>query len=506
MQKFFFLIILPLFIFSSCEKKQDYHHPKEVIIAGKVLNFDHENTDIYLDIPRLGLTWDHENAILDSLGNFCARFETYIPTDLWIRYKSNFPILVHPGDSIYVEFEGNTDQRVEILKTIKFTGSCAKTNQDAAAFLRKYYSNPTIIDRSAMQKAKKSLEVKEFINFLDSQKHQIDKVYENFVTEVSPDQETKLWASLICDQDYYDALQAYPYEHQYGNRLKSSDWDVSTSYYDALLNRLPITEKMFISGSSLSHYVNRFHYGYVWKHVFDYKLIEKYRNKKGIIDAPTGFMDSLHVYGAIKYTSDELLRQMVLTEIFNEFIKSKRIDVCEKYNNILNQYIREPFLKEPLLRLIYKLKDESENPKISSEALLKVVANSSTKQIMDSILHFNRGKVIYIDFWATWCSPCREEMSNSKEYMKEMKGKDIAFVFLCINSEEVSWKASLDALKIGGQHYFLSKEQSNDIRKAFDIEGIPYYTLFDKKGMIVEKGSHLRVIVAKEKIEKLLMK
>jgi thiol-disulfide isomerase/thioredoxin len=507
MQKFFFLIILPLFIFSSCEKKQDYRHPKEVTIAGKVLNFDHENNDIYLDINRLGFPTDHENSILDSLGNFCARFKTYIPTDVWIRYSSNFLILVHPGDSIYVEFEGNTDQRVEILKTIKFRGSGAKTNQDAAAFQCMYFSNPTANDRNAMQKARKSLEVKEYTNFLDNQKRQIEKVYENFVTQVSPNQETKLWASIFCDQDYYDALQAYPMEHQHENRLNTSEWDVLTSYYDALLNRLPITEKMFIGGYSLSRYVNRFHYGYVWKHFLDNKLINKYRTKKGIIDAPKEFMDSLYVYGAIKYTSDVLLRQMVLTEIFNEFIQSKRIDFCEKYNNILNQYIREPYLKEPLLQLIHKLKDECDHPKISSDALLKVVANSSAKQLMDSILNFNRGKVIYLDCWATWCAPCREEMPNSMELMKQMKGKDIAFVFLCINSEEVAWKATLDELKIGGQHYFLSKEQSKDIRNAFGIEGIPFYSLIDKRGMIVEKGgSHLRAIVAKEKIEKLLMK
>jgi thiol-disulfide isomerase/thioredoxin len=163
-------------------------------------------------------------------------------------------------------------------------------------------------------------------------------------------------------------------------------------------------------------------------------------------------------------------------------------------------------LKEPLFDLYNKTKERIENPKISMDAVLKKLDSSSINQIMDSILFNNKGKVIYLDCWATWCGPCRSEMPNSKKLMKQMDGKEITFVYLCIDSEEKLWKTCLDEFQLGGQHYFLSKKQSSDLRRIFEVNGIPHYFLFDKNGTIVEKGSHLRPDIAKGKIEELLKK
>lgn len=128
----------------------------------------------------------------------------------------------------------------------------------------------------------------------------------------------------------------------------------------------------------------------------------------------------------------------------------------------------------------------------------------STQQLIDSILKINTGKIIYIDCWATWCGPCKAEMPNSKKLMTELKNESVAFVYLCLKSQEKIWKENLSQLEIGGQHYLLNTEQSNTLYKAFDIQGIPFYILLNKNGQIVEKGSHLRPDVTKEKIEVLL--
>jgi len=109
-----------------------------------------------------------------------------------------------------------------------------------------------------------------------------------------------------------------------------------------------------------------------------------------------------------------------------------------------------------------------------------------------------------VDCWATWCGPCKTEMPYSKELSKQMVDKEVAFVYLCLDSEEKQWKATLSELQLNGQQYFLTKDQSTDFRKAFEISGIPFYFLVDSKGAIVEKGSHLRPNNVKEKIEKLL--
>jgi hypothetical protein len=95
-------------------------------------------------------------------------------------------------------------------------------------------------------------------------------------------------------------------------------------------------------------------------------------------------------------------------------------------------------------------------------------------------------------------------MPDSKQMMLEMAGKEVAFAFLCIDSEEKNWKTCLDEFKIDGQHIFLSKEQSSALRESLDIAGVPYHILIDRSGNIIEKGNHLYPHAAKTHIERLL--
>ena len=170
MKKIIYFLAFLVTISCSIKEKKQYQVPKKVTISGKVLNFDLEKNEIDLYVNRLGLSQEHINSQLDSLGNFSVSFESYIPTDIWLRYKTNFLVLTHPGDSIYVEFDGKPQQRPAILKTIKYSGDAAKTNQNAAVFQQMYYSNALYTDWDAKQKAKKDYEVDEYMQYLDTLK------------------------------------------------------------------------------------------------------------------------------------------------------------------------------------------------------------------------------------------------------------------------------------------------------------------------------------------------
>ena len=169
-----------------------------------------------------------------------------------------------------------------------------------------------------------------------------------------------------------------------------------------------------------------------------------------------------------------------------------------------DKYITEPFLKEPLYEKYLQVKQRIENPQVHNEAILKETANFSANQIVDDILQQNKGKVIYVDFWATWCSPCLQQMPNSKIVEHEFMDKDVAFVYVCLQSDEKQWKATLDRFQLGGHHYLLSNRQSNEIRNYLKIPGEPFYLLIDENGVIKEKGNDLRPLVAKDKIREML--
>jgi len=124
---YYFLCIL---ILTSCSSKTDKKEEltKEVVISGKVIDFDPNNRDISFSVNRPGFDQLDVDTKIDSLGNFNASFETYTPTDVWVSYETNFIIVVHPGDNINLEFNGNSESRSTILKTIKFSGDNVKTN------------------------------------------------------------------------------------------------------------------------------------------------------------------------------------------------------------------------------------------------------------------------------------------------------------------------------------------------------------------------------------------
>jgi thiol-disulfide isomerase/thioredoxin len=484
----------------------DFSTPKKVIIAGKVNNLTPDNHELKIYVHKLGFGQDEIHARADSLGNFQASFETYTPTDVWILYKTNFLVLVYPGDSIHVEFDGQPNQRPHVLETIRFTGDRAKTNHDAARFQSMFFSNPFYYDFNAKNRAKETYDVDRYLLYLDTVQQRINEIYNNFMVEVDPDSIVRIWAKTFIEQNYYDELSWYPMYYLRANDLQSGEWAVPDNYYDALLTRLPIEENMFVSGYAMMGFINRFHYNYSRSKIWEEEQNKQYRTPEGHITGTAEIMDSLHIYGIIKYTPDTLLRQMVLTEYFQQIINSSGIRLYERNKNIVDEYIVEPFLREPLLKLYTEVKDRIENPVLATNAYLNKLENTSAQQLFDTILAVNKGKVIYVDCWATWCGPCKAEKPNSKRLMEELKEKDVAFVYLCIDSEEELWKANLAEFQIGGQHYFLTREQSNDLRRAFEIRGIPHYFLIDQEGVIVEKGSHIRPNSVKERILGLLAK
>lgn len=119
----------------------------------------------------------------------------------------------------------------------------------------------------------------------------------------------------------------------------------------------------------------------------------------------------------------------------------------------------------------------NENPKVDPE------------KIFDSIISKYKGKVIYIDFWATWCSPCRRGMENIKPLKEEMKGEDLVFLYITNETSPIdTWNMMVPDIK--GEHYRVSKDQWNHLSARFGITGIPHYMVVDKEGKVVEKKLH----------------
>jgi len=99
-----------------------------------------------------------------------------------------------------------------------------------------------------------------------------------------------------------------------------------------------------------------------------------------------------------------------------------------------------------------------------------------------------RGKVTLIDFWGTWCPPCRESLPILKELRKKYNGK--AFQLISINSDddEDVWKTFIQSQHMDWTEYL---DSSGTLQEAFKIDSLPTYIVLDKDGVIRFRQSGL---------------
>ena len=126
------------------------------------------------------------------------------------------------------------------------------------------------------------------------------------------------------------------------------------------------------------------------------------------------------------------------------------------------------------------------------------------KDVVPFILSKFRGKPVLLDFWATWCGPCRMANEEMKPVKAELADKDIVYIFVAgENSPLETWKNMIPDLH--GEHFRLTEKQWNYVGKAFGIDGVPTYFFIDREGNIVEKQlGYPGVQQMKEKLLQLL--
>ncbi len=97
-----------------------------------------------------------------------------------------------------------------------------------------------------------------------------------------------------------------------------------------------------------------------------------------------------------------------------------------------------------------------------------------------------KGKVVLVDFWATWCPPCREEIPNVVSAFEKFKGQ--GFEVVSISLDEEDGRAKLDAFirknKMNWRHVFDGKGWGAEVAKLYGIRAIPFMMLVGRDGKI----------------------
>lgn len=101
-----------------------------------------------------------------------------------------------------------------------------------------------------------------------------------------------------------------------------------------------------------------------------------------------------------------------------------------------------------------------------------------------------KGKVVLVDFWASWCGPCRREMPALVEAYAKYKGKNFEIVGVSLDRDAAAWKESIKQMNMTWPQMSDLKFWQSEGAQLYAVNSIPHVVLIDGQGTIIARGLH----------------
>lgn len=202
--------------------------------------------------------------------------------------------------------------------------------------------------------------------------------------------------------------------------------------------------------------------------------------------------------------------QLQLVKSLIESIEVRTLHDLESLNKTkenvtdLATLIEYPALNKALLNAYTSLVEDIvlEENGIKKESDYTRLDIDKDKDVLEELIKPYLGNLIYIDFWALWCPPCRQGMIDQKKIIERFADQPFKVLYVADDSNIAGSNQWLEKKKIEGEHIYLSSENWRRISEYFNFNYIPFGVLIGKDGKLIKTHFNLDHPNADKEIER----
>lgn len=472
----------------SCSFVSIFAQEGKAAISGKISEADVEEIQLQMNPQYIE---GYEKILKSDVkeGTFRFEVEADFPQVVYLQYKEQkLPLFVESGDELKVNFEkGN------LTTTASFEGKGAAHNSFLKDFNEKFAADFDIpsmeknvlaaqIDAMEMELFDKQLAHKKMVKEAD--KGEWSKSFENYL-------------DYTIKYNYYNTLFAYPIVR--GNSSKNTAVEnLPTVMLDNVTPKIANNHKALIS----EHY-RRFLVYYLTYYTSKTNNFQKFAGitpsleakydwgRENIRGESWAYIMTAFVNDNGKDAEGEIIRKIYDSVRTAEGGKPYAALIKEKHNDKMSDKALATAAKEKMAK-IKSLKKNSEAKQEKTTLGKKAPFTLTNMKGEEITLDKFKGKVVYIDFWASWCGPCRKQFPFAKELKNKLSKKQkkkVEFLYISIDNGEKVWKNAIEKMEIEGYHVLSPGGWQSKVCQYFNIRSIPRYMLLDKKGRIAEANA-----------------
>ena len=429
-------LISLVFIFISCSKYNDIR----ITFSGNIKN----NSEDILKVSNYNSTLKQQIPI-DSLGNFRGLVE--VETDGYYFFQVGMfytTVRFKKGQNVHVSIDAS-----DFFKSIIYSGDLKNENN---------YNVAKSQLRADLVGDTKEYFVVPLNDFLPKIEKTRDTLFSLLANSELSQKDTELEKKLIK----YEYLQTYNNYKKFYNYHKKVDPVLPDDYFDPILGMNTDDDEIF-------------RYSRAYRNL----IIENFRlSSKIALSKDTSLTIIDFVKNKISDLKSADIREQIASMLIRE-IKEENENIDNDYDKIMTLLASDRMKEKLTLR--YK------SAITTTSGTASVDFNYENFDGGSISLHELRGKLLYIDVWATWCGPCIKEMPALKELVKEYAKKDIEFVSISIDGKNDydKWKKMVPEKNVGGIQLYDAEGLDSDFMKAFSVSLIPRFMMIDSEGKII---------------------